>query len=59
MRIGSGHFLVSLVDRLANLALEAIEEARILARETAGLDDYESPVAEEIRKVRRVFRRRA
>jgi len=54
--MGSGHFLVSLVDRLANLALEAIEEARILARETAGLDDYESPVAEEIRKVRGTIR---
>jgi len=49
--MGSGHFLVSLVDRLTNHALDAIAEAAVLAEE-AGLDDYESPVAEDIRKIR-------
>lgn len=56
--MGSGHFLVSLVDRLTNHALDAIEEARALARDVAGLD-YESPVSEEIRKVRATIRHNA
>lgn len=56
--MGSGHFLVSLVDRLTNHTLVAIDEARTLARDTAGLD-YESPVAEEIRKIRATIRHNA
>ena len=56
--MGSGHFLVSLVDRLTNHALDAIEEARSLARDVAKLD-YESPVSEEIRKVRATIRHNA
>ena len=56
--MGSGHFLVSLVDRLTNHALDAIDEARAMARDVAGLD-YESPVAEEIRKVRGTIRHNA
>lgn len=56
--MGSGHFLVSLVDRLTNHALDAIDEARAMARDVAGLD-YESPVAEEIRKVRATIRHNA
>ncbi len=56
--MGSGHFLVSLVDRLTNHALDAIDEARAMARDVAGLD-YESPVAEEIRKVRSTIRHNA
>ena len=56
--MGSGHFLVSLVDRLTNHALDAIEEARALARDLVGLD-YESPVSEEIRKVRATIRHNA
>lgn len=56
--MGSGHFLVSLVDRLTNHTLDAIDEARTLARDVAGLD-YESPVAEEIRKVRATIRHNA
>ncbi|WP_293698193.1 MULTISPECIES: Eco57I restriction-modification methylase domain-containing protein [unclassified Sphingopyxis] len=56
--MGSGHFLVSLVDRLTNHALDAIEEARSLARDVAELD-YESPVSEEIRKVRATIRHNA
>jgi hypothetical protein len=56
--MGSGHFLVSLVDRLTNHALDAIEEARALARDVAELD-YESPVSEEIRRVRATIRHNA
>ncbi len=56
--MGSGHFLVSLVDRLTNHTLDAIAEARALAHDVAGLD-YESPVAEEIRKVRATIRHNA
>jgi hypothetical protein len=53
--MGSGHFLVSLVDRLTSHALVAIGEATALAKDLAGLD-YESPVAEEIHKIRRTIR---
>ena len=56
--MGSGHFLVSLVDRLTNHTLDAIAEAQALARDLAGLD-YESPVSEEIRKVRATIRHNA
>lgn len=56
--MGSGHFLVSLVDRLTNHTLDAIAEAQALARDLAGLD-YESPVAEEIRRVRTTIRHNA
>ncbi len=56
--MGSGHFLVSLVDRLTNHALVAIGEAAALANDIAGLD-YESPVAEEIRKIRATIRTNA
>lgn len=56
--MGSGHFLVSLVDHLTNHALDAVEEARALARDVAELD-YESPVSEEIRRVRATIRHNA
>jgi hypothetical protein len=56
--MGSGHFLVSLVDRLTNQTLDAIAEAQALARDVAGLD-YESPVAEEVRRVRATIRHNA
>ncbi|WBX86236.1 Eco57I restriction-modification methylase domain-containing protein [Sphingosinicella microcystinivorans] len=57
--MGSGHFLVSLVDRLTNHALNAMAEAAALAR-APGIDlDYESPVAEEIRKIRATIRHNA
>ncbi len=56
--MGSGHFLVSLVDRLTNHTLDAIAEAQALARDVAGLD-YESPVAEEVRRVRGTIRHNA
>lgn len=54
--MGSGHFLVSLVDRLTNHALDAIAEAQALVKERFPELDYESPVSEEIRKVRGTIR---
>ncbi|WJS98370.1 Eco57I restriction-modification methylase domain-containing protein [Novosphingobium humi] len=56
--MGSGHFLVSLVDRLTNHALTAMADATARARDIAGVD-YDSPVAEEIRKVRNTIRHNA
>lgn len=56
--MGSGHFLVSLVDRLTNHALDAIAEAAALAHDGAGLE-YESPVSEEIRRIRATIRNHA
>ncbi len=53
--MGSGHFLVSLVDRLTNHALDAVADATARALAQHGLE-YESPVAEEIRKVRATIR---
>ncbi len=53
--MGSGHFLVSLVDRLTNHALNAVAEAAALAMVEHGLE-YESPVSEEVRKVRATIR---
>ncbi|MFN3991161.1 MAG: Eco57I restriction-modification methylase domain-containing protein [Erythrobacter sp.] len=53
--MGSGHFLVSLVDRLTNHALNAVAEAAALAMQELGLE-YESPVSEEVRKVRATIR---
>lgn len=53
--MGSGHFLVSLVDRLTNHALTAVAEAAALAMQEHGLE-YESPVSEEVRKVRATIR---
>lgn len=49
--MGSGHFLVSLVDRLTNHALDAVARAAEMAAE-AGFTGYESPIAAEIRSVR-------
>lgn len=54
--MGSGHFLVSLVDRLTNHTLDAIAEAQVLVKARFPDLDYESPVAEEIRKVRGTIR---
>lgn len=49
--MGSGHFLVSLVDRLTNQALEAMAKAVEIAAE-AGIEDYQSPIAREIESIR-------
>ena len=57
--MGSGHFLVSLVDRLSNHTLLAIAEAAVLVKGATGIDDYESPVSEEIRKIRATIRHNA
>ncbi|HNB26278.1 MAG TPA: restriction endonuclease [Alphaproteobacteria bacterium] len=48
--MGSGHFLVSLVDYLADRILTAIAESAALADE-AGLD-YESPLANRVASIR-------
>jgi hypothetical protein len=56
--MGSGHFLVSLVDRLTDHTLVAIGNAAAMAAQVAGLD-YESPVAEDIRKIRATIRHNA
>lgn len=56
--MGSGHFLVSLVDRLTNHALDAVAEAAALVRDKLGLE-YESPVAQEVREVRGTIRHNA
>ena len=57
--MGSGHFLVSLVDRLTNLTLNAIAEAQVLVKERFPDLEYESPVAQEIRTVRATIRHNA
>ena len=49
--MGSGHFLVSLVDRMTNQALEAMARAVEIAAE-AGVEDYQSPIAREIESIR-------
>ena len=54
--MGSGHFLVSLVDRLTNHALDAIAEAGALVKARFPDLDYESPVAEDVRRVRATIR---
>lgn len=54
--MGSGHFLVSLVDRLTNHTLDAMAEAQAMVKLRYPQLDYESPVAEEIRKVRGTIR---
>lgn len=53
--MGSGHFLVSLVDTLADHVLEAIAEAAALGREI----DYVSPLSAEIEKIRATILRNA
>lgn len=54
--MGSGHFLVNLVDRLTNHTLDALAEAEALVKERFPDLDYESPVTEEIRKIRGTIR---
>lgn len=49
--MGSGHFLVSLVDRLTNAALEAMAKAVEIAA-AGGVEEYQSPIATEIESVR-------
>ncbi len=49
--MGSGHFLVSLVDDLADRVLEQLADASEQAS-AAGIDDYVSPITREIEKLR-------
>lgn len=53
--MGSGHFLVSLVDTLADHVLEAMAEAAVLGAELA----YVSPLAERIEDIRTTILRNA
>lgn len=46
--MGSGHFLVSVVDRLADAVLLAMEEAAVIAQLDGGVEDYTSPLADRI-----------
>jgi hypothetical protein len=46
--MGSGHFLVSVVDRLADAVLLAMDEAAVIAEQEARLPGYTSPLAERI-----------
>jgi hypothetical protein len=56
--MGSGHFLVSLVDELADRVLEQLADASAKA-EVAGIAHYTSPVAQDILKLRERIRERA
>ena len=51
--MGSGHFLVSLVDYLTDRVIEALAEAHKIA------PDYESPVAARIERIRETIQRNA
>jgi hypothetical protein len=53
--MGSGHFLVSLVDTLADEVLDAMAEAATLAAEL----EYVSPLADEIERIRDTILRNA
>jgi hypothetical protein len=46
--MGSGHFLVSVVDRLADAVLLAMDEAAVIAEAEAVLPNYTSPLADRI-----------
>jgi hypothetical protein len=56
--MGSGHFLVSLVDDLADRILEQLADASAKA-ESIGVARYHSPVAHDITKLRERITRRA
>jgi len=57
--MGSGHFLVSLVDYLADETLAAMAEAVAVARESIGEETYRSPLAKQIETIRRHIRAQA
>jgi hypothetical protein len=46
--MGSGHFLVTVVDRLADAVLLSMEEAAVMAQLDGGVDGYTSPLADRI-----------
>lgn len=49
--MGSGHFLVSLIDDFADRVLECLADASARA-EAAGIDRYQSPVTQDILRLR-------
>lgn len=57
--MGSGHFLVSLVDTLADNVLDAMAEAQALAAEAAPHLEYISPLARKIEDIRATILRNA
>lgn len=57
--MGSGHFLVSLVDTLADHVLDAMAEAQALAAEAAPHLEYISPLARKIENIRVTILRNA
>lgn len=57
--MGSGHFLVSLVDTLADHVLDAMAEAQALAAEAAPHLEYISPLARKIEDIRATILRNA
>lgn len=57
--MGSGHFLVSLVDTLADHVLDAMAEAQALAAEAAPHLEYMSPLARKIEDIRATILRNA
>jgi hypothetical protein len=46
--MGSGHFLVTVVDRLADAVLLSMEEAAVIAEVDGGVAGYTSPLADRI-----------
>jgi hypothetical protein len=46
--MGSGHFLVTVVDRLADAVLLSMEEAAVIAQFDGGVEGYTSPLADRI-----------
>jgi hypothetical protein len=57
--MGSGHFLVSLVDTLADHVLDAMAEAQAQAAEAAPHLEYVSPLARKIEDIRATILRNA
>lgn len=57
--MGSGHFLVSLVDTLADHVLDAMAEAQALAGDLASHLEYISPLASKIEEIRRTILKNA
>ncbi|WP_218667965.1 Eco57I restriction-modification methylase domain-containing protein [Sphingopyxis sp. KK2] len=57
--MGSGHFLVSLVDTLADHVLDAMAEAQALAAEMAPHLEFISPLARKIEDIRTTILRNA
>jgi hypothetical protein len=57
--MGSGHFLVSLVDYLADETLSAMAEVVAVTRESFGAESYRSPLARQVETIRDHIRAQA